>query len=858
MYAALIGSYSTLRTAPHNRIVLGRAEALHSPGNLWKAGSPHARPSSAGIAAVSARLSPMDLKFALRSLRKNAGFTLLAVLVMGLGIGANTAMFSVVNSVLLKPLDYRDPDRIVTLSSLSKTRGSHYQVSGPDFHDWHDQSTAFSEMGRYDNDDETAIQTRSGAEYGSTAEVTPEFFRVFEVEPAIGRLFRPEESQTGSAGAVTISYSYWQSHFGADPGVLGQTLRMAGRTFPIVGVLPPRFHFPGKTDIWMPANTVFPENTSRSAGNYRVVARLKPEVTLEQAQSQMSAIGMRLEQLYPATNRNRGVAVTGMRDEIVGDVRTTLYLLLGAVSLVLLIACANMANLLLAKATSRTREMAIRAAMGASRGRIVRQLITESMVLAVASGIAGLLLAIWGSSALVAIAPQDVPRLAETRIDGWVLAFTFGVSVLASLLFGLAPAIQASRVDLNDSLKQGTARSVGGGAGRIRAGLVVAEIALSVVLLTGAGLLMKSFVAMHNVTLGFHPENVLVMGANVPASDLESQRRAARFYRDLATDIAALPGVSAAGITWSPPGHVGSWGGYWIDHPPAGELSVSAPQAVFSLMAPGTFATLGIPLRRGRDFNDGDGYDAPFTAVINDALAREAFAGQDPIGRSILCGFDRESMKGMKIVGVVGDIRQDGPARPPRPEIIMAYQQHPGRAGSMNFVVRTAADPTTLVETIRRKTRAASPEVPVKFTTLETLLADDVAAPRFRTLLLGIFAGLAVCLAMAGVYGVMAYVVGQRANEIGLRMALGASPGKVMRLVLGQGLALAAIGLAIGLTGSVAATRLLTKMLFEVKPSDPMTYAGVVIVLAVVALAASYIPARRATQVDPLVALRQE
>ena len=802
----------------------------------------------------------MDLKFALRSLRKNAGFTLLAVLVMGLGIGANTAMFSVVNSVLLKPLDYRDPDSIVTLSSLSKTRGSHYQVSGPDFHDWHDQSTAFSEMGRYDSDDETAIQTRSGAEYGSAAEVTPEFFRVFAVEPSFGRLFTPEEVQPGSPGAVVISYSFWQNHFGADPGALGetlgQTLLMAGKAFPIVGVLPPRFHFPDKTDIWLPANTVFPENTSRSAANYHVVARLKPEFTLEQAQSQMSAIGARLEQQYPATNRNRSVAVNRMRDEIVGDVRTTLYLLLGAVSLVLLIACANMANLLLARATSRTREMAIRAAVGASRGRIVRQLITESMVLAVASGIAGLLLAIWGSSALVAIAPKDVPRLAETSIDGRVLAFTFGVSVLASLLFGLAPAIHASKVDLNHSLKQGAARSVGGGAGRMRAALVVAEIALSVILLAGAGLLMKSFVAMHNVELGFRPENVLVMGASVPASDLESRLRGARFYRDLVAEVAALPGVSAAGATWNPPGHVGSWGGYWIDHLPTGELSVTAPQAVFSFMAPGTFATLGIPLKRGRDFNDSDIYDAPFTAVINESLAGTSFAGQDPIGRSIFCGFD--SKKGMRIVGVVGDVRQYGPARPPGPEIIMPYQQHPGPATSMSVVVRTAANPTGLFETVRRKAQAASPDVPVKFTTLETVLAEDVAAPRFRTLLLGIFAGLAVCLAMAGVYGVMAYAVGQRANEIGLRMALGASPGKVMRLVLGQGLALAAIGLAIGLAGAMAATRLLTKMLFEVKPGDPMTYASVVILLGLVALAASYIPARRATQVDPLAALRQE
>ena len=800
----------------------------------------------------------MDLKFAFRSLCKNPGFTVLAVLVMGLGIGANTAMFSVVNSVLLKPLDYREPDRLVRLSSFWKTNSAHGQVSAPDFHDWHDQGTAFSAMAYYDNDAEVAIGARSGAEYGSVAEVTPEFFRVFTVEPFVGRLFTPEEVQPGSAGAVVISYSYWQSHFGGSPNVLGQTLRMADKVFPITGVLPPRFHFPDKTDIWFPANTVFPETASRSAHNYLVAARLKPGVAVEEAQAQMSAVGARLEQQYPDSNRNKSVLVTSMRDEMVGDVRTTLYLLLGAVSLVLLIACANMANLLLAKATSRTREMAIRAALGASRGRIVRQLITESVVLAAASGVAGLLLAVWGSNALVALAPRNVPRLAETSIDGGVLAFTFGVSIVASLLFGLAPAIHASRVDLNDALKQGAARAVvGGGAGRIRAALVVAEIALSVVLLAGAGLLMRSFVAMHNVALGFRPENVLVMGSSVPASDLEGHRRATRFYKALLAEAAALPGVSAAGATRIPPGNVGSWGGYWIDYLPAREGgSVSAPQAVFSVVAPGTFATLGIPLKLGRDLNAGDVYDAPFTAVINEALARRSFAGQDPMGRLIFCGFD--SPKPMKIVGIVGDIRQRGPARDPQPEIYMPYEQHPGAATSMSVLIRTAADPAGLFETMRRKARQTSPDVPVKFTTLETLLAENVAAPRFRTLLLGVFAGLAVCLAMAGVYGVMAYVVGQRSNEIGLRMALGASPATVMGLVLRQGLALAGIGLAIGLCGAVAATRLLTKMLFEVQPGDPVTYAGVVVLLGVVALAASYIPARHATRVDPLIALRQE
>ena len=798
----------------------------------------------------------MDLKFALRSLHKNPGFTVLAVLVMALGIGANTAVFSVVNTVLLKPLDYREPDRIVTVSTLWKKNGLHGQASAPDFHDWHDQSTAFSAMAYYSNQ-ETAVKAGAAAEYTGVATVTPEFFRVFIVEPLAGRLFTPEEQRSAAPGAVLISQSYWQNHFGGNTNALGRTIGMFDRTFTITGVLPAGFHFPEKTDIWFPANAVFPETASRSAHNYLVVARLKPDVSLEQAQAQMTSIGARLEQQYSRSNQDKSVVVTRMRDEMVSNVRVTLYLLLGAVGLVLLIACANMANLLLAKATARTREIAIRTAVGASRSRIVRQLITESIVLALMSGAAGLLLAIWGSSALVALAPRNVPRLAETGIDGWVLAFTLGVSVVASLLFGLAPAVQASRVDLNDALKQGATRAVVGGAGRLRSALVVAEIALSVMLLAGAGLLIKSFIALHNVALGFRPERVLVMKTSVSASDLESARRATRLYKSLLPEIATLPGVAAVGATRVPPGRVGSNGGYWIDYlPPLDQLSITAPQAVYSVVTRGAFAALGIPLQRGRDFEDSDTYDAPFTAVINEALARKSFPNQDPIGRVIFCGMD--SLNGMKIVGVVGDVRQFGPAREPSPEIYMPYEQHPRTATALNILVRTATEPAGLSQALQRAVRQHSPDVPLKFTTMEASLAENVAAPRFRTLLIGIFAGLAVCLAMAGVYGVMTYVVSQRSNEIGLRMALGASTGDALRLVLRQALGLTGIGLIIGLIGAIAATRLLTSVLFQVKPADPLTYAAVALLLGVVSLAASYLPARRAANVDPLVALRQE
>jgi putative ABC transport system permease protein len=795
----------------------------------------------------------MDLKFALRSLRKNLGFTLLAVLVMALGIGANTAVFSVVNAVLLKPLAYSEPDRIVTLASLWKKSGGHGPVSSPDFHDWHDQSTAFAAMAYYE-DDATAVIAGRAAEYAHVAVATPEFFQVFAVEPVVGRLFTPEEQKAGGAGAVVISYSYWQSHFGGNTGALGHTLRMFDKTLSIAGVLPPGFHFPDLTDIWFPANTIFLETPSRSGHNYRVVARLKPGASLEQAQAQMAAIGARLEQQYPDSNTGKSVAVSRMRDDMVGNVRLTLYLLLGAVALVLLIACANVANLLLAKSTTRTREIAIRSAVGASRSRIVRQLITESLVLAMVAGAAGLLFAKWGSDALVALAPGNVPRLAESGIDGWVLAFTVAVSVAASLLFGLAPALQISRVDLSEALKQGAARAVGGQAGRMRAALVVVEVALSVVLLSGAGLLIRSFVALENVALGFRPEHILVMESSVPAGDLASARRATRFYKDLLADLATLPGVSATGATRSLPGSVDSNGGYWIDHLPS-ELNITAPDAVYSVVTPGAFAALGMPLKRGRDFSDADGYDAPFTAVISEALARKAFPGQDPLGRVIYCGMD--SMKPMKIVGVVGDIRH-GPAQEPSPEIYMPYEQHPQTATALNLVVRASTDAGALSASIQRKVRERSPEVPVKFTSMQELLSENTAAPRFRALLLGIFAGIAVCLAMAGVYGVMAYAVSQRASEIGLRMALGASQGGVLRLILRQGMALTGAGLVVGLIASLALTRLVASMLFAVKPGDPPTYAGVALLLGLISLTACYIPARRATRVDPVSALRQE
>jgi predicted permease len=796
-----------------------------------------------------------DIRFGTRMLWKNRGFTLVAVLVMALGIGANTAVFSVVNAVLLRPLAFHDPDHLVTLASLWQRSGSHGQVSSADFHDWHDQGDAFESMAYYNGWD-VPVASGNTAEYALATHVTSEFFHVFQVQPIAGREFAPEESKPGGTGAVIVSDSYAASHFGGSPNAIGHTLRLADKTLNVVGVMPAGFRFPDHTDVWYPANSFVPETPSRSAHNYRVVARLKPGVTLEQAQTQMTAIGTRLSEKYPDSNTGKNVAVTRVRDEMVSDFRLTLWVMLAAVAVVLLIACANLANMLLAKAVARTREIAIRTAVGASPGRILRQLATESVILALLSGALGVLLALWGSRVLVALAPTDVPRLSETGIDSHVLLFALAASLIASLLFGLAPALQALRVDLNNTLKQSNTRTSGGGvADRMRGALVVAEIALSVVLLAAAGLLMKSFLALENVALGFQPQRVLAMEASVPASDLDSARRATRFYQQALAQISTIPGVLNVGATRSLPGHTGSDGGYFIDHLPQ-QMDVNMPQAVLSVTAPGAFATLGIPLKQGRDFNDSDTYDSPFVAIVSESLVKQSFAGQDPTGRVIFCGLDSD--KPMRIVGVVGNIRQYGPAHEPSPEIYMPYQQHPLPATDLSILVRTSYEPIALSAALREQVHKISPDVPVKFITMDDSVTENVAAPRFRTLLLGIFAVLAVCLSMAGVYGVMSYVVGQRANEIGLRMALGASPTDVLRLVMRQSITLTAIGIVLGLAGAAGVTQLLTSMLFGVKPSDPLTYATVITLLVGVALLASYIPARRAMRVDPMIALRYE
>jgi putative ABC transport system permease protein len=796
----------------------------------------------------------MGIRPALRSLAKSPGFAGLVVLVLALGIGANTAIFSVVNSVLLRPLDFHEPDRIVMLTSAWKNGTRFGQVSAPDFHDWHDQSTAFSAMAKY-NPDESSVVAGKSPDYVTVAVVSGEFFAVMDVKAKMGRLLTAADYQKGAPPVVLVSDAFWRRHFAGQTPDGNQTIRAAGQVFPIIGTMPAGFRFPGESEIWLP-DSVFGETTSRSGHNYKVIARLKPSVSLEQAQTQMTAIGSRLSQAYPDSNQDKGAAVTRLQDFAVRSIRLTLYVLLGAVGLVLLIACANVANLLLARATARTREVAIRAAIGASRAQIIGQLFIESLLLAIVSGIGGVLLANWGLTALVLLAPKGVPRLDEAAIDGSVLAFAMGISVLASVLFGLAPALKVSQTDPVDALRQASTRGVrGGSSARLRQVFVVAEVSLCVVLVISAGLLLRSVASLTRVDLGFNPEGVLTAELSTVAGEDELRRVTEGYFREILNHVQSAPGVRSAALAGRVP-LVSSNGSYIVEGQSMKDFSVSSPQAWFIVVSRGFFGTLGIPLVRGRDFSERDSLDEPPSAIISESLAMRAFPNQDPIGRKILCGLDEESGKWMTIVGLVSDAHLDGAAVSAQPTIYMPVPQHP--RSDYALLVKTSGDPMTLSEPVRRSSRELNPEVSVRFSTLQSSLSDMIASPRFLSLLLSLFAGLALCLALVGVYAVMAYAVAQRSAEVGLRIALGAERRDVLNMVLGQAFKLTAIGLAIGLVAAALASRILRSLLFGVTAADPATYSGAMLLLAAAGILAGYIPAWRASRIDPLEALRQE
>jgi putative ABC transport system permease protein len=806
-----------------------------------------------------------DLRFAARTLVKKPGFTFVLVLALALGIGANTAIFSVVNAVLLRPLPYKDAERLVWIWGTNpKNDIEHETASLPDYHDWKQQAESFEEMGAWGNSRIT-LTGDGEPERFDAAYVTAGFFDVLGAQAALGRTFTPDEDKPGNDKVIIISHALWQRRFGADPKLIGKTVLVNGGPCQVVGVMPADFKHPNpeankRVEIWQPLGVDYLKAGRR--GDYlNVIARLKPNVSIEQGRSELVTIAAQLERQYPDTNTGWSTIVLPLHERFVGDVRPVLIVLLGAVGFLLLIACANVANLLLAKAAARQKEMAIRTALGARRWRIIRQLLTESVLLAVVGGAFGLLLAIWGIDALVALSPGNIPRLSEIRLDGRVLLFTFGISLITGVLFGLFPALQAANPNLNETLKEGgRGTTESGRSGRARRALVVAEIALALVPLVGAGLMVKSFVRLQDVNPGFNPERVLAVEVYLPRTTYKEGQQATTFYRELLTKVQNLPGVEAASaIDTLPLSGGGAVYGFSVEGHPL-QPTDNTPDAEYRVVTPEYFETMSIPLLRGRYLSEQDGPNVPKSFVINDTLARRYFGDEDPIGKRLNLGDDKDP-NWFTIVGIVRDTRHESLGVEPYPQMYTVNTQAPVR--SMALVVRTTGDPAQMIPTIRSTITAMDSTLALNNArTMAQVMATSLARPRFNMLLMSLFAVVALLLAAVGVYGVMAYSVTQRTHEIGVRMALGASSREVLKMVVRQGMTLTLVGVGIGLAGAYAVTALirslLSGLLFQVGTHDPLTFVGIALLLALVALLACMIPARRATKVDPMVALRYE
>jgi putative ABC transport system permease protein len=799
-----------------------------------------------------------DIRYAIRVLLKSPGFTAVALLTLTLGIGANSAIFSVVNAVLLRPLPYEESERLVFITERSPVLEG-MSVAYPNYLDWREQNGVFDNIGVYRR---VSFNLTGNGEPERLlgGEVSAELFNALKTKPALGRTFLAEEDVAGANPVVVLSYGLWQRRFGKDTDVIGQTITLNARPHTIIAVMPPDFRFPSGVDLWVPVG-LNADNPSWNRGNHPglyAIARLKPGVTASQAHAEMDTIAARLEQQYPASNTGNRVTVTPLFNRIVGDIRPALLVLLAAVGFVLLIACANVANLLLARAAARQKEIAVRMALGASRGRLIRQLLTESMILSVTGGALGLLLAVWGTDLLVAISPDNIPRFAEIKLDNRVLGFTAGIALVTGILFGLAPALHASKLNLNEILKEGGRSATAGlRRQRVRSLLVISEVAIALVLLIGAGLLIKSFLRLQQVDPGFNPDNVLTAGIPLPRTKyLEPPKRIA-FYEALFSRIAALPGVQAVGAVSELPIEGGSQTYFIVEDrpiPPREEM----PLTEYSLVSTGYFKALGLRLLKGREFDERDVRDAPFACIIDENFAEQYWPGQDPIGKRLKYGGADPGNPWSTVVGVVANVRYQGlDQESPRVQLFLPYGQATFLGASL--VIRTAGDPSSLASAVRNEVLAIDADLPVfEIRTMNEVLKESVATRRLYMTLLGIFAGVAMVLAAIGLYGVMAYSVTQRTHEIGIRMALGARQRDVLRLVVGQGLVLALEGVVIGLIAAFALTRLMSSLLFAVSATDLSTFVVIALILTGVALGATFIPARRATKVDPMVALRYE
>jgi putative ABC transport system permease protein len=815
-----------------------------------------------------------DIRFGLRMLTKTPGFTIIAIFTLALGIGANTAIFSVVNALLLKPLPFPAPQQLVAFGMTNrreKNQTSLGSLSYPDFFDFRDQNRTLANVTAY-RDRAFALTGEQSATSLHGVKSSAEFFDVLGIKPVLGRTFSRDDERAGGGNGgfkVILSDDFWRQHFGGDPNVLGRTIELDRRLYTVIGVMPPRFQYPIQNDpvsfyvtIADDASTTDgtkPQTEERGNHSLEAIARLKPDSSIEQAQADLSTVAANLEKQYPNTNSYFGARVKPLREELVGDVRSALYVLFGAVVCVLLIANANVANLLLARASVRGKEMALRAAVGASRSRIIRQLLTESVILAGLGGLCGLVVAQWGTDALIKAVPQNIPRISEIRLDGVVLAFTVLVSLGTGIIFGLVPAWHASNVDLNSSLKSGTRTGSGEHKAGLRNGLVMGEVSLALVLLICAGLLIQTFARLGRVQPGFRSERLLTASVQVPAAGYPKNQDVVAFYDRFLERVRALPGVeSASAILPLPLSGSNMVTDFDIEeHPlPEGQRAGSPVRVI------GTdyFKAMGIPLKQGRAFDQTEQFNSPPVVIVNERFAAKFFPGQNVVGKRIQPGFSADDgpEKIREIIGVVGNVKHSSLKNEDSPEMYLPRAQIPTHM--MSIVIRTAvADPSNITAAMRKELAAIDPAIPLTgVRVFDEYLARSLARPRFNALLLSIFAGSALVLTAIGIYGVLAYSVAQRTNEIGIRMALGAAQSNIFRLVIGQAMTIVGISVVIGVVGAFAASRLLNSLLFGVSAWDPLTFSAIVILISLVAFLAAWLPARRASHVDPIVALRTE
>ncbi|HKY06568.1 MAG TPA: ABC transporter permease [Blastocatellia bacterium] len=803
-----------------------------------------------------------DLRYAVRTLAKKPGFTIIAFLTLAIGIGANTAIFTVVDAALLRPLPYRDADRVVHLwESTPQQEFGHREASYPDYLDWRDQNSVFTEVAGY-NSRSLTWTGPDVPELLQAGRVTANFFSALGVEPVLGRTFSSGDDLRGAPLTILLSHATWQRRFGGRPDILGQSLTLSGQSATVIGVLPASFQFApvGDVEIWIPLQPTNNEASRRFMHGTNVIARLKEGVSVEQAEAGMKLIAAQIEQNHNESHAGTGILLVPIREEIVGKVRPILLVLLAAVAFVLLIACANVANLMLTRATARQKEMAIRQALGASRWRLIRQLLTESLALALVGGLGGLLLAVWGIDLLVAGIPaaqlNSMPYLNRLGVDRTILLFTTLLTLVTGIIFGLAPAFQASRLALQESLKEGGRTAQSGGRGGLRNLLVVSEIAMALVMLAGAGLMARSLLNLSKVDPGFNPENVTSMQLSINPAKYPDAAQAIAFHEQMLARVNSLPGVKGAAAVDILPLVGGNTTRFVVEGrptPPPGEEIEANTRDVSN----NYFQVMEVPLIAGRYFNEQDRSDSPPVLIINRTLSRRLFPDENPIGRRVI--FTSFQSQRYEIVGVVADLNEGDLDAPAKAVIYGPFSQSPGRF--LSLVVRGASNQTSLASSVQSELRAIDGDILIyNVTTLERLIADTPAAfaRRYPAFLIGVFAAVAVILAAIGIYGVIAYSVSQRTHEIGVRLALGASKRDIINLVVGQGLALTAAGIAIGFAGAFALTRFLASLLFGVTATDPLVFASIPLVILIVALAACYLPARRATKVDPMIALRYE